>query len=38
MSRSRIVLAAVIVLLVAAFFAAGGQRYLSFEAIKGGQG
>jgi pyruvate/2-oxoglutarate dehydrogenase complex dihydrolipoamide dehydrogenase (E3) component/uncharacterized membrane protein YdjX (TVP38/TMEM64 family) len=37
MSRSRIVLAAVIVLLVAAFFAAGGQRYLSFEAIKSQQ-
>ncbi len=37
MSRSRIVLAGVIVLLVAAFFAAGGQRYLSFEAIKSQQ-
>jgi pyruvate/2-oxoglutarate dehydrogenase complex dihydrolipoamide dehydrogenase (E3) component/uncharacterized membrane protein YdjX (TVP38/TMEM64 family) len=36
-SRSRAALAVVIVILVAAFFAAGGQRYLSFETIKAQQ-
>jgi pyruvate/2-oxoglutarate dehydrogenase complex dihydrolipoamide dehydrogenase (E3) component/uncharacterized membrane protein YdjX (TVP38/TMEM64 family) len=34
MSRSRLLLLAVIGLLVAAFFAAGGHRYLSFESLK----
>ncbi|MGA7986213.1 MAG: FAD-dependent oxidoreductase [Burkholderiales bacterium] len=38
MSRSRLALAVGIVVLVAAFFAAGGQRYLSFETIKAQQG
>ena len=37
MSKSRIALAALIVALVAAFFAAGGHRYLGFEAIKAQQ-
>ncbi len=37
MSRSRAALAVVIVVLVAAFFAAGGQRYLSFETVKAQQ-
>ena len=37
MSRSRLALLVVIVLLVATFFAAGGQRYLSFETIKAEQ-
>jgi len=36
-SKARLALAAAIVLLVAAFFAAGGQRYLSFETIKAEQ-
>jgi len=36
-SRSRLALAVVIVVLVAAFFAAGGQRYLSFDNIKAQQ-
>lgn len=34
MSRSRLLLLAVIVIAVAAFFALGGQHYLTFEAIK----
>ena len=37
MSRSRLALAVAIVLVVAAFFAAGGQRYLSFDTIKAQQ-
>ena len=37
MSRARLALAVAIVVLVAAFFAAGGQRYLSFETIKAEQ-
>lgn len=38
MRGSRLALALVIVGLVAAFFAAGGQRYLSFETVKAEQG
>ena len=34
MSRARILVLAVIVLALAAFFAAGGQRYLSFDNLK----
>lgn len=37
MSKSKIVLIAVIVVLVAAFFAAGGHRYLSFDSLRGQQ-
>ncbi|MFZ1910095.1 MAG: FAD-dependent oxidoreductase [Burkholderiales bacterium] len=38
MSRPRLAVAIVIVVLVGTFFAAGGQRYLSFEVIKAQQG
>jgi len=37
MSRSKVVVVAVIALLVAAFFAAGGPAYLSFENVKAQQ-
>ena len=37
MSRARILVAALVVLAFAAFFAAGGQRYLSFEYLKSQQ-
>ena len=38
MSRLRVAVAALIGVLVAAFFAAGGQRYLSFDYLKAQQG
>ena len=37
MSRSRLLVVALVALAVVAFFAAGGQRYFSFETIKGQQ-
>ena len=37
MSRSRLLVVALVALALVAFFAAGGQRYFSFEAIKGQQ-
>jgi pyruvate/2-oxoglutarate dehydrogenase complex dihydrolipoamide dehydrogenase (E3) component/uncharacterized membrane protein YdjX (TVP38/TMEM64 family) len=36
-SRARLLVVALVVLAVVAFFAAGGQRYFSFETIKGQQ-
>jgi len=36
-SRARLFVVALVVLAVVAFFAAGGQRYFSFEAVKGQQ-
>jgi len=37
MSRSRLLVVALVALALVAFFAAGGQRYFSFETIKGQQ-